>query len=243
MKTINSQPIEKRNLRPDGLLEVHSVFKTIQGEGPFTGQSAVFVRLAGCNLQCPGCDTEYTLNSSESATLPSLILSAVKSYNTEGLVVITGGEPFRQNIQPFVSLLLSAGYTVQIETNGTLAPPNIAFYELCSRNLNERNKCFVVCSPKTGKVNAELLPVICAYKYVMSYNSVQSDGLPMLALNHSANPCVARPPIGFTGPVYLQPCDSKSDELNKLNLKACIKSVMDNGFTLQLQTHKLIGME
>jgi len=51
---MNQQPIEKQFLHPKGDLEVHSIFLTIQGEGPFTGQRAVFVRLAGCNLQCPG---------------------------------------------------------------------------------------------------------------------------------------------------------------------------------------------
>ena len=53
----NGQPIEKVQRTFDGTLEVHSIFKTIQGEGPFCGTPAVFIRLAGCNLQCPWCDT------------------------------------------------------------------------------------------------------------------------------------------------------------------------------------------
>ena len=55
----NSQPIEKRSRDAD-VLEVHSIFYTLQGEGPFCGSPAIFIRLAGCNLQCPGCDTDYT---------------------------------------------------------------------------------------------------------------------------------------------------------------------------------------
>ena len=55
---LNTQPIEKRHHKVD--LEVHSIFYTIQGEGPFCGTPAVFIRLAGCNLQCPSCDTNYT---------------------------------------------------------------------------------------------------------------------------------------------------------------------------------------
>ena len=55
---INKQPIEKREPSYEGTLQVHSIFKTIQGEGPFCGTPCVFVRLAGCNLQCPACDTD-----------------------------------------------------------------------------------------------------------------------------------------------------------------------------------------
>ena len=41
-------------------LEVVDLWQTIQGEGPFAGMRAIFIRLAGCNLQCPFCDTDYT---------------------------------------------------------------------------------------------------------------------------------------------------------------------------------------
>jgi len=50
-----SKPIES-----DGLyLEVQDIFSTIQGEGPFAGKPAVFLRLAGCNLRCFFCDTDF----------------------------------------------------------------------------------------------------------------------------------------------------------------------------------------
>jgi len=235
---VNTQPIEKRRESDGSTLEVHSVFHTIQGEGPFTGHSAVFVRLAGCNLQCPACDTDYT--SSRWTSSPAGVLEYVQEQKrAPGLVVITGGEPFRQNIHPLVTALLDAGYTVQIETNGTLAPPT-GFSELCSLNTNERNKCFIVCSPKTGLANRELIPLIAAYKYVMAHDSIHADGLPLRALDHSASPYVARPHDGFLGPVYLQPCDDKDSTVNAANLQACVRSVMNNGFTLQLQVHKII---
>ena len=57
----NQQLADKPVLNETGLsLQVNSIFYTIQGEGPFAGRPAIFIRLAGCNLQCPGCDTEYT---------------------------------------------------------------------------------------------------------------------------------------------------------------------------------------
>lgn len=240
---LNHQALEKRVHLDSGALEVHSVFSTIQGEGPFTGRRAIFVRLAGCNLMCPGCDTDYTSKREtyEAEHLARLVnaLAGAPGY----LVVITGGEPFRQNISPFVAALLSEGYTVQVETNGTLAPPTLSFYEMCSLDTSERNKCFVVCSPKTGKLNASLVPVICAYKYVLAENSVGNDGLPLLALGHTAAPYIARPPYTFRGPVYLQPCDEGNWVPNAANLKACIASVLEHGYTLQLQIHKLVNME
>ena len=62
MFKINSQAIEKSAHYTTRSYDVHSIFPTIQGEGPFVGQPAIFIRLAGCNLQCPACDTDYTLS-------------------------------------------------------------------------------------------------------------------------------------------------------------------------------------
>lgn len=240
---MNIQPIEKRRNSDGSQLEVHSVFNTIQGEGPFCGTPAVFIRLAGCNLQCPGCDTDYTTNRWNST--PFTLLQFVQEMRqAPSLVVITGGEPFRQNIHPLVELLLAEGYTVQIETNGTLPPPTIGFAEMCSLDTNERNRCFVVCSPKTGRVNPAIASLVCAYKYVMAHDSVlEEDGLPLRALGHTASPYVARPPKDFHRPVYLQPMDAYDPATNEANLKACIRSCMKHGYILQLQIHKIINME
>lgn len=239
---MNIQPIEKRRESDGSSLEIHSVFNTIQGEGPFTGHAAVFIRLAGCNLQCPACDTDYTTDRWNST--PFAVLQFVREMREPpSLVVITGGEPFRQNIHPLVELLLAEGYTVQIETNGTLPPPTIGFAEMCSLDTNESNRCFVVCSPKAGKVNPATAAVTCAYKYVMAQDSVAADGLPTLALDHSASPCVARPHKDFKGVIYLQPCDDKDDKINEANLQACVNSVVMYPYVLQLQVHKIIGAE
>jgi len=239
---LNNQPIEKR--RHDGdVLDVHSIFNTIQGEGPFTGKPAVFIRLAGCNLQCPLCDTDYTTGRHWEEV--ASIVQAVKLYRNEpSLVVITGGEPFRQNLTPLVNTLVAEGYTVQIETNGTLPLSegleplvrlNPAFY---------REGCFIVCSPKAGRINQFIHQYICAYKYVLSHDSVDpEDGLPILALDHSAHPRVARPGTFFQGPVYLQPCDTKDTFINRLNQNAVVESCMKHGYTLQLQIHKILGVD
>jgi len=236
---LNQQAMEKQDHSSDGSLEVFKIFPTIQGEGPFTGRRSIFVRLAGCNLQCPLCDTDYTSNRVRFQ--PAALVIAITHHSVKGerpvgggkdLVVITGGEPFRQNLKPFVELLLATGYDVQIETNGTL------YQEL------PFDKITVVCSPKTGAIHRKLAQHIAALKYVASAGDIaQDDGLPNHALEHTASPRLARPPEGFKGRIYLQPIDSTDSAENEKHYAATIDSVMKHGHTLCIQTHKLVGME
>lgn len=270
---MNLQTPEKKARRDDGLIEVHSIFYTIQGEGPFCGTPAVFIRLAGCNLQCPGCDTEYTRQRKELwpdqiVALARLQLDMSNSYpeydnwdkipiphslpDCNGrLVVITGGEPFRQNIQRLMERLVGAGFFVQVETNGTLPAPD----SLYSRDIASRTGVYVVVSPKTGKVHYTVDRVACAYKYVLNSRQMDNtDGLPTLALMHPAEPKLARPSKNFKGLIYIQPMDCTEEfrgredmefiaDMNKWNTHACIKSSLRYGYILQLQIHKILGME
>lgn len=235
---MNTQKPEKSVLHPQGFLELHSIFHTIQGEGPFTGFPAVFIRLAGCNLQCPACDTDYT--SARFTLSPRAIVALVKEQASKGLVVITGGEPFRQDIMPLCRQLIWEGYFVQIETNGTLAPSE---HEMFSTDLTRRDCVFVVCSPKTGRINIGIEDHICAYKYILEAGDACDDGLPLEALGHSASPCVCRPHSGFTGHVYVQPLDEQDAEKNQANTLAAVRSCKKNGHVLQLQTHKILNLE
>jgi 7-carboxy-7-deazaguanine synthase len=234
---MNQQLPEKRSWNEDGSLEVHSVFFTIQGEGPYVGNRAVFVRLAGCNLQCPECDTTYA--DKRALVKPEALLEAVKECIQSALgreddavlVVITGGEPYRQNLKPFTDLLRHSGMLVQIETNGTL------FQQL------QYDSVVVVCSPKTGSINPHLVPHIDALKYVIHADHVDEDGLPVNALGHSAMPRLARPPEEFMGAVYLQPIDEGDAIKNERHLQAAVESVKRFGYILCLQVHKIIGTE
>jgi 7-carboxy-7-deazaguanine synthase len=237
---INIQPIEKRVVSDGEILDIHSIFWTIQGEGPFTGTPAVFIRLAGCNLQCPGCDTDYTVGRQE-MTLGTIIakieniLVTNPTYINTPLIVITGGEPFRQNLSPLLWQLQAREFPVQIETNGSLAL-------LKSDCLVNWDKVTIVCSPKTGKVNPVIAAHAACYKYVLSHDSVSFiDGLPLLALHHPASPKIARPTRKL--PIYLQPMDSQNAITNYLNLQAVIKSCMTFGYILQLQVHKILELE
>lgn len=234
---MNQQAIEKLSNRNDGQLEVNSIFHTIQGEGPFCGTPAVFIRLAGCNLQCPKCDTEYT-----NRTVKSLIsiVSEVASHTKSGLVVITGGEPFRQKIGPLIRILLNSGYYVQIETNGTLPPCPDVIWE---KNTSKRTGAYIICSPKAGRINSTLEKEACSFKYVVTAGEIAVDGLPTHVLGHGATPHVARPISLKNRVIYLQPSDLKDEALNAENLNAAIASCMQHEYVLQLQIHKLIGAE
>jgi len=233
----NIQPAEKPDKGDGSILAVNSIFYTIQGEGPFAGSPAVFVRLAGCNLQCPMCDTEYF---NRIFRTPQAIVGAVVvafgGKTKSNLVVLTGGEPFRQDIDDLVCELLANGFKVQIETNGTLFRHLSAFGD---ENLT------IVCSPKAGAVNKKLAPHIAALKYVATVDSLENspDGLPTHALEHPNGGGLARPPQGFGGTVYLQPVDEKNTVRNNRNLTAVVKSCMDNGYRLCLQIHKIIGVD
>ena len=115
---MNIQPKQHRSENES--LFVNSVFHTIQGEGPSAGREATFIRLAGCNLQCQLCDTEYT---NQFTVDGPEIESWVTSIAAKGLIVITGGEPFRQS-KALLSLIEAINAVhphvgIEIESNGT----------------------------------------------------------------------------------------------------------------------------
>lgn len=233
---LNIQPVEKPDRRADGTVDLHSIFYTIQGEGPFTGHPAVFVRLAGCNLQCPGCDTEYT-NGRRRVT-PQEILKdpafANLQHRRRPLVVITGGEPFRQNLFGLVTYLLSRRYEVQIETNGVYGIGELSTL---------RRSISVVVSPKTNRIHADWEHAT-AFKYVLTADVLDpEDMLPLRALGHKATPRVARPPLGYRGPIYVNPMDEKDPQRNAANLRAVAEASLRHGYIAGMQLHKLLELE
>ncbi len=236
---MNIQPIEKLVPNRNGFFEVHSIFKTIQGEGPFCGTPAIFIRLAGCNLQCPQCDTDYTSKRQTMSVWDLLAACTAYDGQNPGLVVITGGEPFRQHIGQLIGILVGYGFYVQIETNGTLPPPPEVVW---SKQTHQRKGAYIVCSPKAGRINTITEREACCFKYMMSHDSVGSDGLPVHVLGHGAHPTVAR--AVFRGrPIYLQPADAHDIGENKLNNQAVVESCLKFGYNLQLQIHKFLGVE
>ena len=148
-------------------LDENHLFPTLQGEGPYTGHPAVFVRLGGCNLACKFCDTDFD----EFKTLAiEDIIADVKSKKHK-LVVVTGGEPLRQPIGKLCEQLIAAGHIVQLETNGMLYQPLPEGVE-------------IVCCPKTGtKLDERTEARITAYKYLVSNFREKYKVLPPITHN------------------------------------------------------------
>ncbi|MBA7482661.1 7-carboxy-7-deazaguanine synthase [subsurface metagenome] len=100
-------------------MKVSEIFASIQGESTLQGLPCLFIRLAGCNLNCRYCDTVYARGGGKEMTLSGIIKEAEKSKLK--YVCITGGEPLLQRETPELALeLLNRGCRVSIETNGTL---------------------------------------------------------------------------------------------------------------------------
>jgi len=120
---------------------VKEIFLTLQGEGAHAGRAAVFCRFAGCNLWtgreedrnkavCTFCDTDFvgmdgTLGGRYgSADALAETIAAQWIGADQRYVVLTGGEPLLQVDSSLVDALHRHGFTIAIETNGTLEPPD-----------------------------------------------------------------------------------------------------------------------
>lgn len=236
MILLNLQPPEPARRTDNNALDVQEVFGTIQGEGPFAGAPAVFVRLAGCQLQCPGCDTDYTSGRrvlSIDGVMKELARAGLLHCPMAKLVVLTGGEPFRQAVGGLCLHLIREGFLVQVETNGGFGPPD--GYPL------HDPRATIVCSPKTPSVNAHLRPHVNDLKYVVRADDIDpKDGLPKSSLGMPDPPC--RPWPGFKGTVWLQPADEGDVRKNAANAAAAARACLTFGHRLCLQVHKLVGL-
>ncbi|OZI44913.1 7-carboxy-7-deazaguanine synthase [Bordetella genomosp. 5] len=117
------------------------IFKTLQGEGAQAGRAAVFCRFAGCNLWsgresdrasavCTFCDTDFVgtdgVGGGKFATAQALADTLARTWGPERAgryVVFTGGEPLLQLDTPLIEAVHAEGFTIAIETNGTVEPP------------------------------------------------------------------------------------------------------------------------
>lgn len=97
------------------------IYKSVQGESSFAGVPCIFVRLAGCNLRCTWCDSEYTFTGGTKMS-DDEVLAAIRALAPVMLIEFTGGEPMlhERELVPFMQRLLAddAGYTLMIETSG-----------------------------------------------------------------------------------------------------------------------------
>jgi len=100
-------------------LDINEIFFSIQGESSHTGQPCIFIRLSFCNLRCSWCDSEYTFYEGKKMSLQN-VMDTIQEYPCK-LVEVTGGEPLAQEgAEPLMTALADAGYTVLLETSGSL---------------------------------------------------------------------------------------------------------------------------
>ena len=95
------------------------LYKSVQGESSFAGLPCIFVRLAGCNLRCAWCDSEYTFTGGKPYTADE-IMAQIEAFAPCKLIEFTGGEPMLQakELLAMMDRLLAQEYTVMIETSG-----------------------------------------------------------------------------------------------------------------------------
>lgn len=226
---MNQQPITKQDLT-NKILNITELFYTIQGEGPWQGYPCVFIRLAGCNLRCTWCDTLYSTNHTWT---PTEILHRCSLLDTEcRRVVITGGEPFVQNITPLVHALYGEGYDIQIETNGTLSNPSFPF-----------SKVTLVCSPKAGRLHEDIQRHCFNYKYVVGFEDLlEPTGYPSTPTQENGKRPPPQPTTLHTPTtVWVMPRDDQNG--NTANRDAAVLIALQHNRRLCLQMHKILGVE
>ena len=128
------------------MLKINDIFWSLHGEGLHAGTPAVFIRLSGCSLRCPYCDTRGAWNGGREMA-PLQIAAAVDELQavTPGArLVITGGEPLEQDLKELLKTLRRRRYSVAVETNGlhfqdlpfdwwTVSPKDAAGYRVHAR--------------------------------------------------------------------------------------------------------------
>lgn len=213
-----TNPLTKKSEGSGHTLEVQSIFHTIQGEGPFSGRPAVFVRLAGCNLRCTFCDTDFEskrMTYHVHQLVQEISMAAMRNTDKKTtLVVITGGEPMLQNLLPLIDYLTLNPYNfdVQIETAGTVWVAGIEKF------INS-GMLTLVCSPKTGRVHEKIEEYCYDWKYLIKEGEVNSaDGLPNMSTQiPNKSLMLYRPNLrSAKDNIWLQPCEAYKVDYKKV---------------------------
>jgi organic radical activating enzyme len=197
------------------MMRVNEIFYSLQGEGYHSGTPAVFVRLSGCNLQCPFCDTQHgtgtEMNEEE-------IVEAVQQYPARH-VVITGGEPSLQLTESLVDTLHAAGRFVAVETNGTRPLPD--------------NVDWVTLSPKSAYVDGADVVLTRADEIKVVYDGIHDPASQLSTFNFQLSTLR-----------FLQPCDTGDTTKNRHITAAAVEYIKQHPeWRLSLQIHKILNIQ
>lgn len=200
-------------------MKINEIFYSLQGEGRYTGTPAVFVRLAGCNMRCWFCDTDF---SSFTEMTEEEVVGEVLKYPCKH-VVITGGEPTLQITTSLVDLFHKNSIYVMMETNGTNPLP-----EGCQID-------WITCSPKLETLadgNRQVKP-ICLQHIDELKVVYEGDGKQDMNLYDAYEAQEYR----------LQPCDVQDSKRNQEILNQTVNYILEHPkWKLSLQTHKIINV-
>jgi len=219
---------------------INEIFESIQGEGSHTGVPSVFVRMQGCPVGCPWCDTQHTwpVAKADIIAIESLrskredapthaqftVEQLLTEYESRGYrakhIVITGGEPCMYDLQPLTSALIIQGFSVQIETSGTFP-------------IRCHDDVFVTVSPKIDMPGGyQILPEAVQRADEIKHAVAMQKHIDALDALLSGLELMRQPSI------YLQPI-SQQTRATELAIQTCIA----RNWRLSLQTHKFIGIE
>ncbi len=213
-------------VRTTNALSVNEIYETIQGEGLLAGTPSLFIRIQGCNLRCPWCDQPEALEFGKGRNVSVDDIVARARASPFRHAVITGGEPFTEpNLGRLVKGLLDEGFSVQIETNGTLWSEDIE--EVADR-------IHITCSPKGVAdffVHPKILKHAKELKFVVDDAFTEEVLLKERFRKHLEK-----------GLVVLQPESNREEMISKaLSIQ---RSLSRMGFNLRVipQIHKLLGL-
>jgi organic radical activating enzyme len=202
---------------------VVETFHSLQGEGLHAGRSAFFLRLAGCDVACPWCDTKHSWPEAVHPRRPLAELAAEASTAAAAgaaFVVITGGEPLQQPLGALCTALAAAGLPLHLETSGV--------GELSGRF------DWITLSPKPHRPPvAELLARCDELKVVVTSTADLAFAEAMAAEALRLRPAAAPGPVLLVQPVWDEPA---AQELAVAYVRA------NPAWRLSLQSHKWLGV-
>ncbi len=201
-------------------MRVNEIFVSLQGEGHFTGKPSIFLRLSGCNLQCPFCDTDHSAGTPMSE---DEIAESIAAYAPRH-VVITGGEPSLFLTGSLVDKLHALNKFVAVETNGTHPLP--------------QGVDWITLSPKFPFFAT---PQAAAAAQIRIPRCHELKAIFISTETFSAHEAALRsiPADNY----YVQPCHTPNDQQNKAIIADAVKWCINHPqWSLSLQTHKLLGI-
>lgn len=206
---------------------MREIFSTIQGEGRNTGLPATFIRFAGCNLNCPWCDTKR--HAKEFLSLTEIMAKVRRLKNRA--IIVTGGEPTTVvGLGDVLSKLKDEGYWLALETNGLKSIPELELFD------------YVAVSPK----------YFYRSKYAGESVVQKADEVRIVAESQNMEDFCRKMRERITATdYYISPLDEGGkmhyrrafNLMLKLNSSLLVKTAVWPPWSISIQTHKVLGLK